>query len=545
MKDNRKFTIYVFIIYLIFGTALYFIGYFKIGLLSDDYLNFYDALNSTLYQKVTGQLPFTNTFHTRPFYYLSLEKSILIHDLLGFEFNNFVWYRVQNLVLLFLISFITGRIILLTTKKLSISVIGALTVIIFPNNLNDICWTAGRVDLLCTLFYAITIYLFYLYLSYKHLLLFSGIIVFFMLALLTKELAITLPAVLLILAYFTGGKEIIRNCKNVFIFLFGLLGLYIIYKIFLLGNNLLEIATLYQTSPLSNAPGVLARGIISLTIPLDYLTLNLYLQNHNKVVLLYLLSLYGAIFYLIWAMIKTDNYKYIGQIFLLAFFMLAPYAFIGYIRPQMILLPFVIITIHLLWVYSHQSKLNLNFNKHLLRVLYFIALIFWGYWSFEVISDWQTSYEKGKITVDNLVNLNIEPHKQTIIIGNPGRFKQTFMFDKLTGSYNFWKEKSFTIKDTINDIVQTGTLEKSSIGAKFNLIQIQPSEFEIRAAGTQFFYIEGLTGDKLSGGFKNKDMDVEFTEFDNMNKPIRMKLKILSEDVSCYLADGLSFIKIY
>ena len=144
-----------------------------------------------------------------------------------------------------------------------------------------------------------------------------------------------------------------------------------------------------------------------------------------------------------------------------------------------------------------------------------------------------------------MVNLNIEPHKQTIIIGNPGRFKQTFMFDKLTGSYNFWKEKSFTIKDTINDIVQTGTLEKSSIGAKFNLIQIQPSEFEIRAAGTQFFYIEGLTGDKLSGGFKNNDMDVEFTEFDNMNKPIRMKLKILSEDVSCYLADGLSFIKIY
>jgi hypothetical protein len=546
LKNNRKFTIYIFSIYLIYTAALYFIGYFKIGLISDDYLNFYDALNSTLSQKISGVLPFTNAFHTRPFYYLSLEKSIWVHDLLGFEYDNFVWYRVQNLVLLLLISFISGKIILQATNKLSISLIAGITVIIFPNNINDICWTAGRVDLLCTLFYVLTIYLLYLYSSYKHFLLFIGIIIFSLLALLTKELAITLAPVLLLLAYFKEGIETARRLKNLFIILFVILALYIIFKIFLLGNDPLKIATLYQTTPFSNAPGILARGIISLTIPLDYLTLNLYLQNHSKIVLLYLLSLYGAIFYLIWIMIKVDFYKYIGQIFLLTIFMLAPYTFIGYIRPQMILLPFVIITLHILWIYGNQEKLSLNLNKRLLRALFFIAMIFWLYWSYEVIKDWQISFEKGKTTAENLVNLNTEPAKQMIIIGNPGRFKQTFMFDKLTGSYNFFKEKDFVIKDTINDIIQTGAIDESAIGARLDIKRISPNEFEIRTiSGYQFFYIEGLTGDKQRKGFKNTDMEMEFTEFDNMNKPVRLRLKILSNNADCFVADSLSYIKIY
>jgi hypothetical protein len=544
--QTGKFTIYVFIIHLVFIVGLYIAGYFKIGLISDDYLNFYDAMNSTLSQKITGQLPFTNAFHIRPVYYLSLEKSAAINNMLGFAYDNFTWYRVQNLIILLLISFICGKIILHTTKRLSIAVIGALTVIIFPNNLNDICWTAGRVDLLCTLFYVISIYLFYMFLSSKNAFFFIGIFVFFILALLTKEIAITLPAVVLLLLYFRDGKKGIAENKKIIINLFGVLALYAFYKFVILGNNLIDIATLYQPNPLSNAPGVFARGLIALTIPLDFLTLNLYLQNHNKIVLLYLLVLYGAIFYLIWAIVKMDNHRYLGQIALLIIVMILPYTFIGYIRPQMILLPFVIVMIHLLWVYGSQKQMSNWLNKKILRSFYAATVIFWGYWSYNVVNDWLISYEKGKLTVDNLINMNIDPAKHTIIIGNPGRFNQTLMFDKITGSYNYWKEKQFTIKDTIVDLVQTGSLSESTIGAKLNLRTISTNEFEIRAvSGTQFFYIEGLIGERLSGGFKNKDMEVEFTEFDNMNKPVRMRLKILSDNVNCYLAENLSFVKIY
>ena len=80
MSEHRKYIIYSLVIYAVYSAALAILGYFKIGLLADDYLNFFDALHSTLYQKISGNLPFTNAFHIRPVYYLSLEKSLAIHD---------------------------------------------------------------------------------------------------------------------------------------------------------------------------------------------------------------------------------------------------------------------------------------------------------------------------------------------------------------------------------------------------------------------------------------------------------------------------------
>ncbi|MEO8513954.1 MAG: hypothetical protein ABI543_10370, partial [Ignavibacteria bacterium] len=83
MQESRKFIYYSLGIYAVYTVVLYMLGFFKIGLLSDDYLNIFDALNSTFYQKLTGHLPFTNSFHIRPVYYLSLEKSVTISGLLG------------------------------------------------------------------------------------------------------------------------------------------------------------------------------------------------------------------------------------------------------------------------------------------------------------------------------------------------------------------------------------------------------------------------------------------------------------------------------
>ena len=133
-----------------------------------------------------------------------------------------------------------------------------------------------------------------------------------------------------------------------------------------------------------------------------------------------------------------------------------------------------------------------------------------------------------------------------IIIGNPGRFKQTFMFDKMTGAYYFWKEKKFNIGQPINDIVQTAAMQESSIGAKLECKVISPTEFEIKTtAPKQFFYIEGYDNEKIKFGFNNNDISVEFIEFNTVNKPIKLKLKILSQDIECFLAEELGFRKIY
>ncbi len=543
---NKRLLYYSLMIFAVYTVLLYILGYFNIGLLSDDYLNFFDATNSTFYDKITGHLPFTNVFHIRPVYYLSVEKSVQVHDWLGFSYDNFVWYRIQNLALLLMISLVAGYIVMHTSRRMSLSLIAIASVLLFSNNVNNICWTAARVDLICVLFYLGTLYFTIQYTDKKSALTFTLAIISFLLCILTKELAITLPVAVLLIIYFTKGKEAVKNTRGIIISLFCILGFYFIYRFFILGNNVSQIATLYQDIPLSSAPGVFARGLISLTIPMDYIALNYALRNDNKIILLYLFALYGAVFYLVWIMVKIDVYKYVGQLMALMFLLLLPHAIVGYIRPQMALLPFIILTIHILWVYSHQRRFNTYLNKKVLRVFYAIVFIFWGYWSATSVQDWLTSYEKSKINVENVLKIKPELNKQTILIGNPGRYKQTFMFDKMTGAYNFWKEKRFAINDTINDVIQTAAITESSIGAKLDCKMIAPGEFEIKTdAPRHFFYIEGYNYERTKMGFQNKDISVVFTEFNNVDKPIKMKIKILSPNVNCYLADNLDFIKIY
>ncbi len=546
MPESRKFIYYSLGLYSLYTVVLYILGYFNIGLLSDDYLNIYDALNSTFYEKLIGHLPFANSLHIRPINHLSLEKSVTISKLLGFANDNFIWFRIQNLMLLIFIAFISGLTVYYLTKRSSVSMVASVAILLFPNNINNICWMAARTDLLCCLFYVITILLFFLYSDTNKKMFFILSIFTFIFALFTKELAITLPIVVLLLGYFRYGREGLRKSQFLIITLGVILLSYFVFRILILGNNFTEIATLYQTNPLSNAPGVFARALIALSIPLDFISLNYQLRSGNKIIVLYLFILYGAGFYFIWTSLRSDIYKMIGNLAVLFFILIAPYAIVGYLRPQMILLPFVIITIYVLYLYSQQKKLSVRLKKNVLKICFIAALIFWGYWSGEAVSNWLTSYEKAKVNVDNLIKTPHDTTKLMILIGNPGRFKQTFMFDKMTGAYNFWKTKNFVIKDTINDIIQTAAIQESSIGAKLECKIISENEFEIKAiAPKQFFYIEGYDNEKIKMGFKNSDISVEFTEFNNVSKPIKLKLVVLSQNVECFLAEELGFRKIY
>ena len=162
------------------------------------------------------------------------------------------------------------------------------------------------------------------------------------------------------------------------------------------------------------------------------------------------------------------------------------------------------------------------------------------------VSNWAYAYESSKTRIDNLLKADINPGKNTIIVGNAGRFRQSFMFDKLTGAYGFWKNKKFAINDTINDIVQTGALDESSLNSELKYKIIQPGEFEISAAGkTQYFYMEGFDDEKSKWKFSNNDMSVRALNFNYLNKPSKIVLKILSPNAECYLAEGNNYIKIY
>lgn len=546
MKESRKFIYYSLGIYALYGALLYFLGFYNIGLVSDDYLNIYDALNSTFYQKLTGALPFTNAFHIRPVYYLSLEKSVNISSWLGFAPDNFLWFRIQNLMLLIFVAFTAGLTVFYLTKRSSVSLVSSAAILLYPNNINNVCWMAARVDLICCFFYIVSVLLFLLYSDSGKKLFFYISIFTFLISLFTKELAITFPAVVLLIEYFRKGKPGIRISLPLVITFFTILISYFIFRILVLGNNMTEIATLYQSFPLSNAPGVYARALIALSIPMDFITLNYQLRNDNKLILLYLLVLYGSGFYLLWTAVRTDIYRILGQLSAFFFVLITPYAIVGYIRPQMILLPFVVICIFVMYIYSQQRRLSLKLNKKVLRVSFTIAVLFWCLWSGGTVLDWDTSYQKALVNVNNLISAEREPQKRMVIIGNPGRYKQTLMFDKMTGAYNFWKNKKYIINDTINDVIQSAAFQESSIGAEFEVKEISLTEFEIRCkAPRQFFYIEGYNSERIRTGFRNKDISVEFTEFNNVDKPIRLTLRILSSEIECFVAGGLGFRKIF
>jgi hypothetical protein len=226
--------------------------------------------------------------------------------------------------------------------------------------------------------------------------------------------------------------------------------------------------------------------------------------------------------------------------------LLLPNIYIGYIRTQMILVPFIILSILLYWAYDHQLKNSIHINKLLLKIFFSVVLIFWSCWCFSNISDWYFAYTTARQNVQELINTNIDEGRRSIIIGNPGRYRQAFLFDKLTGAYNYWKNKDFIFKDTINDIVQTGALDKPSLTAKLNYTELHPGEFEISATGTsQYFYIEGYDNEKIKEGFKNREMSVDFLDFNILNKPTKLKLKINDPSIKCFLAQELKFLRIY
>ncbi|HWA05967.1 MAG TPA: hypothetical protein VG961_05425, partial [Ignavibacteria bacterium] len=206
----------------------------------------------------------------------------------------------------------------------------------------------------------------------------------------------------------------------------------------------------------------------------------------------------------------------------------------------------VVICIFVMYIYSQQRRLSLKLNRKVLKVSFTIAVLFWCLWSGGTVLDWDTSYQKALVNVNNLISAEREPQKRMVIIGNPGRYKQTLMFDKMTGAYNFWKNKKYIINDTINDVIQSAAFQESSIGAEFEVKEISSTEFEIRCkAPRQFFYIEGYNSERIRTGFRNKDISVEFTEFNNVDKPIRLTLRILSSEIECFVAGGLGFRKIF
>ncbi len=537
--NRKQYCLTVGIIFFLFLIGLYLSGYFSVGLISDDYYNLFDATNTSFLQKFSGKLPFTNILHLRPIYYLSIQSGYAIHNLLGLGFDNFINFRIGNLLLFLLLSIICGELVFLLSRNYFLSILTVCSVILFPSNIHNICWTAGRVDILCGIFYITFLFYSFKYIVQKRRFHLYLSIIFLVCALLTKESSITaFPLLILLILYFKGKNELIKFSVPFIIYLV-IIFAYLGYK-FLLAQ--LSIPNSYGESGFI----VLIKSFLGLILPEDFLTIQYQFRENNISILVYFMMFIGFSFLYFLYLIQNKFFKIVFFAFIISLLTVSPYVIAGYVRPQILLIPFIILVIFLTSSVIYSGKQKKYQFKRSVYITYLFILIYWATVSFQNVHQWKFAYEYSKANLDNFSSVNYDKTKYTIILGNPGRLNQVFMFDKITGPYNYWKYKEPVIKDTLYDIVLTGGLDINSIESRLNYKLIDEKNCEISTGSeNQFFYIEGYEIDKNRRLFENEKVKIEFAEFNYVKKPTKMNVTFKSKYVDCYLANETMYYKIH
>lgn len=535
-----KFFLFTLIIFCLFLIYIYLAGYFEIGILSDTYLDSYSSIHSTSLDKITGNLPFKDNVRFRPLEYFTLEGVSELQKNLNIPYDNFILYRIINLVFYFVISFLAGKIILSITADLKLSLLTLFLFLIFPNNIHNICWSSGIVDLLCTMFYLSTLYFMILYLKEKNPFNFLLSGVFFLLALLTKETAISLPFVSFLYCVLLA-KKTLSKFKKIFILQFCILTLYFLYRFIYLQNVPIDSLNLNFSNPIENFFSVITRSIISITVPLDYLSLKVKYLEFDFFIVIYSISFLFLLLNILILTIKKNLWKYFLIEILILLTLILPFILVGYVRPQIIMIPFTVMLINSIFIYWKISSGVINFKKGYINIVVLIIIIFWINWGFNLIREWNYVYKESKILISNLLKYNLDGSSKNLFVGSPARFKQAFIFDNLIGPYNYWKYKEFSITDNLEDILKIGALDSNSLNAELIFRNLDSNYYEISTTGmTQFF----INPDLKNLTYSNPDYSIELFEINYFNKPTKAKLKMLNENCSFYLLSNKKIHKL-
>ncbi|MBA3706350.1 MAG: glycosyltransferase family 39 protein, partial [Bacteroidetes bacterium] len=411
--------------------------------------------------------------------------------------DNFILFRVENMfyfyVLIILSSFLFFRI----TKKLYPTFVFLLMCLLYPSNINDICWTAGKVDLLCAIFLFLSLLMTFSFIqrrsSYKiHL-----ISLFFSFALLTKETSVILPLITVLLIYLASGRDKILELKRILGMEIFILIVYFSYRVYIIGVQPSDVVTRFQQPGLFNSAAVIFKSFISLILPYDYLSIRNYLHNFNLVFTLNAVLILIFSVSVIFIFIRTGNFKYIILLLLIFLISITPNLIAGYFRPQLILIPFMFFTFSLLLIAA-----RMNINIKYFYIITILILLGWGKVTFNLIQDWKMAYQKSVRSIKSVIATNMDITKRNIIIGLPSRYRQAFMLDYSMGAYNYWKYGEFKMNDKLDDLVLTGALDAGSLNSEISINKLSPNEFELRTTGkTQsFLRLDG-------GGNKYKDKD--------------------------------------
>lgn len=519
---NRLYMGYLFVT-VIFVLLLLVSGYFNIGLLSDDYVNIYSANVSTLLEKFTSNVIFHNHLLLRPFWFLSLCLDIFIKKSLSLPSDNFVVFRLHNLLLYLLFAFIISYTLYFLIRDKFLSLLVYAVVLLFPNNIHSLLWVVCRHDTQFGIFGLLSLLLLLIYEVKNNYIILVLSLISFGAALLFKETAIVFPFVILVsLHYFKRGNRTLKY--QTYSFYFAILFVYTLYKVFFLNSSAGNILNNYSFS-LADRFSVLPKTIFSLFSSADYLSLNYYFRQWdiaNLSMEILPLMLTSIILFLIY----KERLKKLFVLLLLFVVLIMPNIIAGYFRPQLIIVPFSVLLLFIMFDASFLS----DKNKLYLRYVLLVLVILFAFESYSRLSDYKLAYNKLKDETNIISGEITETNKIPVFLFLPSRLKQTYILDNVSATYNYYKYNDFVIHDTLKGFVNYAVLDIESLNSEIIVNKINDTTLTALCSGkTQFFY--NIDNNSISD-YENDYIKCEFqkdNKFLNKSKGVKITLKNISK----------------
>lgn len=501
--------------------------------MSDDYLNFISSVNSSTTEKFSSGIQDYSIYHFRPLWFLSMELSIYLNGLFNPVYDNFVFFRAENLILFFILAALSAGFVFRVSGNYFYALMTFVFIIVFPNNNLSIFWTTGKVDILCGIFVISALRLSLEYSIKRQFMYLILPLLFFLLALFTKETSVVLPLLCLIILKLVCKKD--SGLKMILITQILMLIFYFTYRLFLLRGKASGVFNIYMNPDPVNYLLIIIKALISLIIPLDYLSLlNGFSEKDAVVILLVLVS--GMFFiYLFFKLLKIKKRSSLISLASIFLIIIIPNMTAGYFRPQLIMIPFIFIIIS---AFILLSEYNIRISV-LAAVI--ICMLFLGL-NIVNIKDWNFGYKVLRESVNRLLAAGLNSQEPNYIIGLPSRYKTVYMDDYITGAYNFYKNKNFIVNDrSLVDFIHSGALDKSSLNAGLIVRDKTEDEFIIETKGNSQYLMKL---DIVANTFKDENTELIFSDFNLFGKPKTAHIKILKDKAKVFIYDG-DKIKLY
>ena len=148
--------------------------------------------------------------------------------------NNPFGYHLTNLIFHILVCIFIFLFVQLLIKNRFISFTSALLFSVHPVHTEAVSFISGRVDVISLAFFMLSLVLFLKYASVKRLILYALSLLCFLASLLTKEMVVTLPLVVICLDYLFlsqhSVKKVIKNFLRFHMGFFIILGVYLLAR---------------------------------------------------------------------------------------------------------------------------------------------------------------------------------------------------------------------------------------------------------------------------------------------------------------------------